>query len=149
MAKWVVLRKSGNFQEIGEKLHISPILARIVRNRGAVGEEEAKAYLYGTLKDLHDPYLLDGMDAAVELLGDRIAEKKAIRIIGDYDADGVCSSFILWKMITYLGGNVTVRLPDRVKDGYGLNEQMVEEALADGVDTMPCSGQRMRALRSW
>ena len=136
MAKWVVLRKSGNFQEIGEKLQISPILARIVRNRGAVGEEETRAYLYGMLKDLHDPYLLDGMDAAVELLGNKIEEGKAIRIIGDYDADGVCSSFILWKMISFLGGNVTVRLPDRVKDGYGLNEQMVEEALADGVDTI-------------
>jgi single-stranded-DNA-specific exonuclease len=136
LAKWIVLNKGGNFQEIGQHLRISPILARIVRNRGAVGEEAARAYLYGTMQELHDPYLLHGMDNAVELLGDKIAEKRKIRVIGDYDADGVCSSYILWRLITYLGGDASVRLPDRVKDGYGLNETMVEEAVRDGVDTI-------------
>ncbi|MGN1024231.1 MAG: single-stranded-DNA-specific exonuclease RecJ, partial [Lachnospiraceae bacterium] len=136
LAKWIVLNKGGNFQEIGQHLRISPILARIVRNRGAVGEEAARAYLYGTMQELHDPYLLHGMDDAVELLGDKIAEKRKIRVIGDYDVDGVCSSYILWRLITYLGGDASVRLPDRVKDGYGLNETMVEEAVRDGVDTI-------------
>lgn len=134
MAKWMVQKKGGNFTEVGRELGISPILARIVRNRGCVGVEEARKYLYGTLGDLHDPYLLHGMDDAVELLGDRIAENAKIRIIGDYDVDGVCSSYILWRMITFLGGDAMVRLPDRVKDGYGLNEKMVDEAVRDHVD---------------
>lgn len=136
MAKWVVMAKRADFEAMAEKYRITPVLARIIRNRELVSEEEIAKYLNGTLDDLYDPFLLKDMERAVEIIGEKIKQKKSIRIIGDYDVDGICASFILRKGIRILGGNADVAIPHRIKDGYGLNGRLVEDAAKDGIDTI-------------
>lgn len=136
MAKWFVAAKKADFNGIAEQFHISPVLARVIRNRDIIGEEEIRKYLNGTLEELYDPGLLKGMEPAVLLLQEKIREQKNIRIIGDYDVDGVCSTFILKKGLDCCGAKVDTAIPHRMKDGYGLNEHLVEEARADGIDTI-------------
>lgn len=115
---------------------ITPVLARIIRNRDLISEEEIDKYLNGTLDDLYDPFLMKDMDKAADIIGEKIRLQKPIRVIGDYDVDGVCASFILRKGIRMLGGNVDVAIPHRIKDGYGLNERLVDDAAGDGIDTI-------------
>ena len=136
MAKWMVAAKKADFEAIAGACGISPILARLIRNRDVVGEEETARYLNGTLNDLHDPLLLPDMEKAAAILLDKIRAGRKIRIIGDYDVDGICSSYILWRMLTFLGADADVRLPDRIVDGYGINIRLVEEAKSDSVDTI-------------
>lgn len=136
MAKWFVAAKKADFNGIAKQFGISPVLARVIRNRDIIGEEAIRKYLGGTLADLYDPALLKGMEQAVFLLQQKIAEEKPIRIIGDYDVDGVCSTFILKKGLQCCGAKVDTAIPHRMKDGYGLNEHLVEEAKADGIDTI-------------
>lgn len=136
MAKWFVAAKKADFNGIAKQFGISPVLARVIRNRDIIGEEEIRKYLNGTLEELYDPGLLKGMEPAVLLLQEKIREQKSIRIIGDYDVDGVCSTFILKKGLEYCGARVDTAIPHRMKDGYGLNEHLVEEAKADGIDTI-------------
>lgn len=136
MAKWFVAAKKADFNGIAKQFNISPVLARVIRNRDIIGEEAIRKYLGGALADLYDPALLKGMDQAVSLLQRKIEEKKTIRIIGDYDVDGVCSTFILKKGLQCCGAKVDTAIPHRMKDGYGLNEHLVEEAKADGIDTI-------------
>ena len=100
MAKWFVAAKKADFDQIGRTFQISPVLARIIRNRDVIGNEAIRKYLYGTTAEFYDPMLLDGMGEAVELLRQKIRESKKIRVIGDYDADGVCSAYILRKGLT-------------------------------------------------
>lgn len=134
MAKWMVSGKRADFNEIARLCGISPVTARLIRNRDVVGAEETSVYIGGTMADLTPPERLPGMADAVRILADAIARKKKIRIIGDYDVDGICSSFILQRMITFLGGTADTELPNRVTDGYGINERLVEQAAADGAD---------------
>ena len=108
------------------------MLARILRNRDLVTDEEISNFLYGSLSDLHDPFLLKGMDEAVQAARGEMARGTKICIMGDYDSDGVCSSFILKSYFDYAGAKSTVCLPDRVRDGYGMNVRMVREAFEDG-----------------
>lgn len=136
MAKWFVAAKKADFQAISEQFHISPVLARIIRNRDVMGEEAISKYLYGTLDQLYDPYLLKGMEEAVFLLLEKVREKKKIRIIGDYDADGICSTHILRKGLSFLGADIDTVIPHRMLDGYGLNEHLVLEAWQDRTDTI-------------
>ncbi len=136
MSKWMVYAKKADFNEIGTAVGISPFLARIIRNRDVVGAKETAAYLNGTMGDLHAPTLLHDLEKAVDLLYTKIHEGKKIRVIGDYDVDGICSSFILWRMLSFLDADVDVHLPHRMQDGYGINARLVEEAIADGVDTI-------------
>lgn len=136
MAKWFVAAKRADFNQIAAEFQISPVLARIIRNRDIVGAEQIRKYLYGTIEELYDPWLLKGMDKAVALLMEKIEQKKKIRIIGDYDADGVCSAFILKRGLESLGARVDTTIPHRMKDGYGLNEHLVEEAFEDQIDTI-------------
>lgn len=126
--KWVVAAKKADFNVIAAKYDISPMLARIMRNRDVIGDEAINMYLNGTVEDMHDPYLLKDMDTAVMLIMDAINAGEKIFIIGDYDIDGICSAYILLKGIGLLGGTARVRLPDRTKDGYGMNKVMVDEA---------------------
>lgn len=128
--------KKADFKEIGRACGISQVLARLIRNRDVCGEEETRDYLCGEMRDLTDPVLLPDAGQAVELLSQKLRGGQSIRIFGDYDVDGICSSYILWRSLTFLGAQVDVVLPDRVKDGYGINERMVEQAVADGVDTI-------------
>ena len=103
MAKWFVTAKRADFTKIGETFGISPVLARIIRNRDIIEEEEIRKYLQGTIEDMYDPGLLKDMDRTVEILLDKISRRKPIRIIGDYDADGICSTFILHKGLLQAG----------------------------------------------
>lgn len=136
MAKWFVAAKRADFNGIADKFGISPVLARIIRNRDIVEEAEIRKFLYGTVEEMYDPELLNGMDNAVRLLMEKIETQAKIRIIGDYDVDGICSTFILKKGIAAVGGNTDTVIPHRMKDGYGLNESLVEEAWQDGIDTI-------------
>ena len=136
MAKWFVAAKRADFNGIAEQFHISPVLARLIRNRDVTDQEAIRKYLYGTVEDLYDPGLLKGMREAVSILQGKIREKKKIRVIGDYDADGVCSAYILKKGLRLCGAAVDTAIPHRMKDGYGLNAHLVEAAREDGIDTI-------------
>lgn len=136
MAKWFVAAKKADFNQIAEEFGISPVLARIIRNRDVIGKEQIRKYLGGTLEELYDPKLLKGMEQAISLLQEKIKGKKRIRVIGDYDVDGVCSTFILKKGLQTCGARVDTAIPHRMRDGYGLNEHLVEEAQRDGIDTI-------------
>lgn len=132
--KFTELRKGADFVGIGEKYGISPLIARIMRNREVVGEEQIQSYLYGKLENLNDPYLLRDGTKAAEIIKENIKKGAHIRVIGDYDIDGVMSSYILTKALTKLGANVSTQIPHRINDGYGLNRNLIEEAHADQVD---------------
>ncbi len=136
MAKWMVAAKKADFDKIAEKYHITPVLARIMRNRDVTGDEEIEKFLHGDLEDLHDPFLMKDMERAAEIIMAKIKEGKSIRIIGDYDVDGICSSYILFTGLRELGGRVDIVIPHRMKDGYGLNDHLIEEAARDGIDTI-------------
>lgn len=136
MKKWVVSAKRADFNEIAEKYGISPMLARIIRNRDVIGEEAITKFLHGTPEDLYEPKRMKDMEKAVELLTQAVSSGQKIRIVGDYDIDGICASYILVSGLMRCGANADVRLPDRIKDGYGINETIVEEAKRDGVDCL-------------
>ncbi len=136
MAKWMVAAKKADFNAIAQKFHISPVLARILRNRDLVTEEEIDRFLNGTLADLHDPSLLKGMQEAGQCIFQKIGQRAKIRIIGDYDVDGVCSAYILLRGLRLLGADVDTVIPHRMKDGYGLNDHLIEQAKDDGIDTI-------------
>ncbi len=136
MEKWFVTMKKEDFNRIAEKYHVSPIIARLIRNRDIIGDEEIEYYLKGTMADLHDGMLMKDMDKAVEILAEKIRQGKLIRVIGDYDIDGVNATYILKQGLKTLGACVDTDIPDRMKDGYGLNRMLIDRALADGVDTI-------------
>lgn len=136
MAKWFVAAKKADFYGIGQRFHISPVLARIIRNRDIEGEEQIEKYLYGSIDRMYDAELLKGSGMAALLLEQKIREKKPVRVIGDYDADGICSAYILKRGLQACGAIVDTAIPHRIKDGYGLNEHLVEEAHRDGIDTI-------------
>ncbi|MGN1180575.1 MAG: single-stranded-DNA-specific exonuclease RecJ [Suilimivivens sp.] len=136
MAKWMVAAKKADFNKIAKAYGITPVLARIIRNRDICEDQDIQMFLNGTMDDLHDPFLLKGMEQATELILSKIREEKAIRIIGDYDVDGICSTYILEQGISYLSGKVDRVIPHRIKDGYGLNDSLIEEAGKANIDTV-------------
>ena len=136
MEKWIEIRKGGNFMEMAKKYGIDPLIARIIRNRDITDEKEITEYLYGGKEALHNPHLLKDVDKAAEIIAEGIAGKKDMRIIGDYDIDGVNATYILLEGIRRCGGNVDAAIPDRMKDGYGINEHLIEQALSDGKELL-------------
>ncbi len=136
MEKWIELRKGAPFQEISEKFQIHPVLTRLIRNRDVVGHENIQMYLHGTIADLHDGMLMKDMDKAVDILLEKIHEDKKIRVIGDYDIDGINATYILLEGLGALGAHVDMDIPDRMKDGYGLNIHLIDRAFDAGVDTI-------------
>lgn len=136
MERWFITMKKADFNGIAEKYHISPIIARLIRNRDVIGDEEIDFYLNGTIADLYDGMLMKDMDRAVEILAEKIREEKKIRVIGDYDIDGVNATYILQQGLSELGADIDTDIPDRIKDGYGLNIALIDRALDDGVDTI-------------
>lgn len=136
MEKWFLTMKKADFSGIARKYNISPITARLIRNRDVIGDEAIDFYLNGTIADLYDGMLMQDMDKAVEILAEKIEEEKQIRIIGDYDIDGVNATYILQEGLSGLGAHVDTDIPDRIKDGYGLNIDLIDRALDDGVDTI-------------
>ena len=136
MEKWFVTMKKADFNGIAEKYQISPIIARLMRNRDVIGDEAIDFYLNGTVEDLYDGLLMKDMDRAVDILKEKIEEGKKIRVIGDYDIDGVNAMYILQQGLAGLGADVDTDIPDRIKDGYGLNQMLIDRALEDDVDTI-------------
>ena len=136
MEKWFVAMKKADFNGIAEKYQISPIIARLMRNRDVIGDEAIDFYLNGTVEDLYDGLLMKDMDRAVDILKEKIEEGKKIRVIGDYDIDGVNATYILQQGLVGLGADVDTDIPDRIKDGYGLNQMLIDRALEDDVDTI-------------
>lgn len=136
MEKWFVTMKKADFNGIAEKYQISPIIARLMRNRDVIGDEAIDFYLNGTVEDLYDGLLMKDMDRAVDILREKIEEGKKIRVIGDYDIDGVNATYILQQGLAGLGADVDTDIPDRIKDGYGLNQMLIDRALEDDVDTI-------------
>ena len=136
MEKWMVYNKKADFQKIGSEFGIDPVIVRLIRNRDIQGMEEIRSYLYGTLAEIPSPWKMKDMECAVQILQKKNTQKKKIRIIGDYDIDGVTATCILLKGLKRLNANVDTYIPDRVKDGYGMHEQLIDKALEDGIDTI-------------
>ena len=129
--------KKADFYEIGRKFHISPVLARILRNRDLVSDEEITAYLHADSARLPSGRSMKDMDLATEILKEKIKQNKRIRVIGDYDIDGIMASYILVQGLRSLGaGQTDYDIPERVRDGYGLNQRLIDEAVRDGIDTI-------------
>ncbi len=133
---WVISAKRADFKGIGEHFGIDPVIARVMRNRGLTELSEMETYLYGGKEDLHDPHLLKDVDKAAQILGGKIRQEKRIRIIGDYDMDGIMSTYILLQALRRIGADVDSVIPERIRDGYGLNEHLVTQASEDGIDTI-------------
>ena len=136
MEKWMVYNKKADFQKIGSEFGIDPVIARLIRNRDIQDMKEIRSYLYGTLAEIPSPWKMKDIERAVQILQKKITQKKKIRIIGDYDIDGVTATCILLKGLKRLNANVDTYIPDRVKDGYGMHEQLIDKALEDGIDTI-------------
>ena len=136
MEKWVVTAKKADFQGIGRKYGIDPVIARIIRNRDITGDEAMEEYLNGTLADIPSWKLLKDIDKAVEIISGKIDAGTKMRIIGDYDIDGVTATYILLKGFKRLGANVDTYIPDRVADGYGIHDHLIKKAMEDGIDTI-------------
>ncbi len=136
MGKWMVSAKRADFNAVSEKFHIDPVIARIIRNRDIVGEDNIKRFLHGTLDDLHDPFLLKDAGKAAEILRRKAEEGRHIRIIGDYDIDGICATYILYAGLKHYGAVVDAVIPHRIHDGYGLNDHLIKEAHDAGTDTI-------------
>ena len=134
--RWVVLAKGADFNKIAGDFNISPYLARIIRNRECITGEQIDMFLNAGIDKMHDPALLRDMDSACSIIADAIDAGIMMRIVGDYDIDGVCASYILKRGIESAGGIVDVRLPERIKDGYGLNNNIIKEAYEDGVELL-------------
>ncbi len=133
MEKWYVAAKKADFEAWARRFHIDPVLARILRNRDLTTEAEVERFLMGKLEDCHSPWLLKDMDRAVELIMEAVEERSRIRVMGDYDVDGICSSYILTKGLQLLGASADTAIPHRIHDGYGLNDSLIEEARQDGI----------------
>ncbi len=135
-AKWMLYTKKADFDGIARQYGIDPVTARVIRNRDVCGDDAVRRYLYGTRRDFYSPHLLKDADKAADLLLQKIAAGRRIRIVGDYDIDGVCSTYLLYQALTRLGARVDYEIPDRIRDGYGINEQIIEAAAAEGIDTV-------------
>ena len=136
MEKWVMAAKKADFNQIGQQFHIDPVIARLIRNRDVIGDEKIREYLLGTVNELPSPWLMKDMKKAVDILEKKIQQKVKIRIIGDYDIDGVTSTYILLKGLTRIGADVDTYIPDRVADGYGIHEHLIVKDESDGIDTI-------------
>ncbi|CUX41465.1 Single-stranded-DNA-specific exonuclease RecJ [Clostridium sp. C105KSO15] len=134
--KWMLQTKRADFEEMARCHHITPVTARIIRNRDVMGQEAVDKYLNGGLEDLYSPHLLKDMDRTVAILREKKEQLKPIRIVGDYDIDGVCSTYLLYQALSQVGAVVDYEIPDRLKDGYGINESIIRAAAADGIDTI-------------
>ena len=136
MTNWTVMTKRADFNRIAEEFHIDPVTARLIRNRDVIEMDEIRQYLYGGIEDLGDPHLLKDGDLLASILEEKIKQGKKIRVIGDYDIDGVMATYILVTGLKMCNAQVSMQIPDRIHDGYGLNKSLIEVALADGIDTI-------------
>ena len=135
-AIWMLQTKRADFDGLAKRFNVSPVTARIIRNRDITGEDEINRYLYGTLADLYDPHLLKDMDRAVCILREKVGKGSRIRIVGDYDIDGICSAYLLYQGLRRCGAKADYQIPERIRDGYGINESIIQRAYDDGIDTI-------------
>ena len=135
-SKWVVYGKKADFKAVGEAFNIDQVTARVIRNRDIIEYEDIHMYLNGTLSDCHEPSLMSDMDKGCKIIRDKIVQGKHIRIISDYDVDGVMSNYILLQGLVETGAHVSYEIPDRMLDGYGINQRIIRDAYEDGVDTI-------------
>lgn len=143
--KWIVLNKKADFYQLAEQFHIDPVIARVIRNRGMITPEDFEGYL-GSDGKQYDPHLMKDMEKGVELIKDAITRQEQIRIISDYDVDGIMSNYILYKALKRCNAKVDYRVPDRIADGYGMNEGMVREAYDAGVRVLLTCDNGISAL---
>lgn len=136
MEKWVVAAKKADFQGISNRFGVDPVIARLIRNREQITDEEIDVYLHGKLRNLHSWKELKGIDELLNILIQKIQQKKKIRIIGDYDIDGVCSTYILFQGLKKANALADVDIPDRMKDGYGISKELIERAYEKEIDTI-------------
>ena len=136
MEKWFIKNKLADFKELSKELEVSEVLVRLMVNRGLSDANEMKAFMNPSVDNMHSPYLMKDMAKAADIVKKKVLEQKHIRIVGDYDVDGVISTFILYKTIQRAGGNVDYEIPDRIDDGYGINISIIQAAIDDGVDTI-------------
>lgn len=146
MEKWILEMKKGDFNGIAQEYGISPVLARIMVNRGVREKEQIRRYLKGTMEDLYDPRLLLDMDKAVDLVSESIEKKEKIGIASDFDVDGIFSSMILWTAFTKLGADCFIETPNRVTEGYGLNRRIVDDCLEKGAKLLITCDNGIAAL---
>ncbi|MDO4479219.1 MAG: single-stranded-DNA-specific exonuclease RecJ [Lachnospiraceae bacterium] len=136
MEKWVIKEKRADVNAIARQFSIDPVIARLIVNRDILGDEAIEQYLNGTLDQMADPFLMKGMEQAVTILKQKIAVGALIRVVGDYDIDGIMSTFLLTTGLKALGARVDYTVPHRIMDGYGINEAIIRQAKADGIDTI-------------
>ena len=136
MTKWFMTTKRADFSELAKKYKIDPVLARIIRNRDVVSQEEWELYLYGTMEQIPSADKMKDLKKAVSVLRRSIKEGKKIRIIGDYDVDGICATYVLYRGLTLCGADADYVIPHRIEDGYGINMQIVEQAIKDNVNVL-------------
>ena len=134
MQDWRIYSKKADFEAIGERFGIDRVIARIIRNRNLETYEAIDKYINGGLDDLYDPMLMKDMGKACNILNKAIKTGTKIRIIGDYDIDGICSIYILLNGLIKLGADVDYEIPDRITDGYGINENLIKAAYDDGIE---------------
>ena len=132
---WMLHAKKADFDGLAARFDISPVTARIIRNRDIEDEAAFDRYLNGSLEDLYSPGLLPDMEEAVRRIRRAVKEKRRLRIVGDYDIDGVCATAVLYKGFARIGADADYVIPERIRDGYGINEQIIEAA-ADGIETL-------------
>ena len=132
---WVIRTKRADFDALGRQFDINPVVARILVNRG-LEEAEFETFLHPELDKLHDPFLMEDMNQAVRIICHDIEEGHSIRIVSDYDVDGVMANYILYKGLRRIGADVDYVIPHRVRDGYGINEEIIEKAVEDGIRTI-------------
>lgn len=136
MENWVIKNIKADFVQIGDKCNISEVLARCLVNKGLKEPDQIDFFLHPSLDKLYSPFLLKDMDKACDILQDKIMTGKKIRIIGDYDVDGIMATYILYRTLKMIGASVDYDIPDRINDGYGMNLRMIEEARNDSIDTI-------------
>lgn len=135
-SKWMVYAKKADFKQIASEYGIDQVLARIIRNRDICGSKDIDMYLNGNLNDIHNPHSMKDADKFVDIITKKIEEHKPVRIIGDYDIDGICSIYILFCGLKAAGADVDYVVPHRINDGYGINEHLIDNAINEGIDTI-------------
>lgn len=135
-SKWMVYAKKADFKQIASEYGIDQVLARIIRNRDICSSKDIDMYLNGNLNDIHNPHSMKDADKFVDIITKKIEEHKPVRIIGDYDIDGICSIYILFCGLKAAGADVDYVVPHRINDGYGINEHLIDNAINEGIDTI-------------
>ena len=147
MEKWVVINKKADFNALSKQFGISPVIARLIRNREVLTEEGFKEYLNGSIEQFHNPHQLKDVELLCGILKQKIQEQKTIQIIGDYDIDGVMATYILYEGIRKVGGIVSTQIPNRMTDGYGVNEHLITLANENGIDTIITCDNGIAAIK--